>query len=79
MWRPEYSDAEKNAESELVNYFKRERKSEYVALSPSFYLSELKRGDGYGQATCGRPPANPLDEAPQGQVQESGVMPISEP
>jgi len=42
-------------------------------------LSELKRGHEQGQATRGRPIANPLDEAPQDSESEGGPLPLSAP
>ena len=42
-------------------------------------LSELKSGNEQSQAACGRPVANPLDEAPQGEGQRNRPVPIPAP
>ena len=42
-------------------------------------LSELKSGDEQGQNPCGRPVANPLDEAPQDQGQRNRPAPVPAP
>lgn len=43
------------------------REPQPARLGELLPLSKLKSGDEQGQEPCGRPVANPLDEAPQGE------------
>ncbi len=57
------ADAAKPAAKATAVSAKTIERGRYMVLP----LSELKSGDEQGQKPCGRPTANALDEAPQGQ------------